>query len=52
MMKNLKRLFNPFERIAGWTALLWGFGGIVLATILSYYTLNPQPRVINKKTKR
>jgi hypothetical protein len=38
MMENLKRLFNPFERIAGWTALLWGSGGIVLATILSYYT--------------
>jgi hypothetical protein len=38
MMKTLKLLFNPFERIAGWPALFWGFGSIVLATFLSFYT--------------
>ena len=36
--QRLNLLFNPFARIAGYSALGWGFLGIVLATLLSYST--------------
>lgn len=31
-------MINPFERIAGWEALLWGLAGMVVSTTLSYYS--------------
>lgn len=31
-------LLNPFERTAGYAALVWGFIGIIIATLLSYLT--------------
>ncbi len=30
-------LFNPFTRIAGYSALGWGFLGIIIATTISYF---------------
>lgn len=38
MEKKLTLFFNPFERIAGWPALMWGVVGIVISTLLSYYS--------------
>lgn len=32
--QDLKLLFNPFERIAGWEAQAWGFGGDVVTRII------------------
>ena len=32
----LKLWFNPFERIAGFRALLWGFIGLIISTLLSF----------------
>ena len=29
-------LLRPFEKIAGWPALLWGLAGMALSTLLSY----------------
>lgn len=36
--QHLYGLINPFERIAGWEALLWGLAGMVISTALSYYS--------------
>ena len=36
--QHLYGLINPFERIAGWEALLWGLAGMVVSTTLSYYS--------------
>lgn len=36
--QHLYGLINPFERIAGWEALLWGLAGMVVSTALSYYS--------------
>lgn len=36
--QHLYGLINPFERIAGLKALLWGLAGIVVSTALSYYS--------------
>jgi len=38
MEKKLTLLLNPFVRIAGWQALLWGVVGIAVATVISYYS--------------
>lgn len=35
---NLFLLINPFERIAGFQALGWGMLGIMVSTILSYFS--------------
>ena len=35
MKLNLKQLFNPFERVAGYRSLLWGIAGMIIATLLS-----------------
>ena len=35
--QHLYGLINPFERIAGLEALLWGLAGMVVSTVLSYY---------------
>lgn len=32
----LKLWFNPFEHIAGFRALLWGFIGLIISTLLSF----------------
>lgn len=31
----MERLYNPFEKIAGWQALLWGWLGILIAATLA-----------------
>lgn len=36
--QHLYGLINPFERIAGLKALLWGLAGMVVSTALSYYS--------------
>lgn len=36
--QHLYGLINPFERIAGLEAALWGLAGMVLSTVLSYYS--------------
>ena len=36
--QHLYGLINPFERIAGLEALLWGLAGMVVSTVLSYYS--------------
>lgn len=38
MEKKLTLLWNPFVKIAGWQALLWGMVGILIATVISYYS--------------
>jgi hypothetical protein len=34
--QDLKLLLNPFEKIAGWEALFWGVGGLVVSAVLTY----------------
>lgn len=29
---------NPFQKIAGYTALLWGMAGLILSAVVSYYS--------------
>ena len=36
--RTVRFLLNPFERIAGFQALSWGFLGLVLSTGLAYFT--------------
>lgn len=36
--QHLYGLINPFERIAGLEALLWGLAGMVVSTALSFYS--------------
>lgn len=36
--QHLYGLINPFERIAGLKALLWGLAGMVVSTALSFYS--------------
>ena len=36
--ENLKLLYNPFQRVAGLTALLWGVSGLAVSTLLSYWS--------------
>lgn len=38
MERKLTLLLNPFEKIAGLQALLWGFLGILISTVISYYS--------------
>lgn len=38
MEKKLTLFLNPFTRIAGWQSLIWGMIGIVVATVISYYS--------------
>lgn len=35
---NLSLVINPFERIAGWQALAYGLAGMVVSTLLSYFS--------------
>ncbi|MFR1237006.1 MAG: YIP1 family protein [Barnesiella sp.] len=35
MKLNMKQLFNPFERVAGYRSLLWGIAGMIIATLFS-----------------
>ena len=46
--QHLYGLINPFERIAGLEALLWGLAGMVVSTALSFYSCllytSPSPR--------
>ena len=37
-MKNVKFLYNPFERIAGYSALMWGVLGLIVSTLISYWS--------------
>ena len=37
-MKNVKLLYNPFERIAGYPALGWGVLGLIVSTLISYWS--------------
>ena len=39
-MKNncVKLLYNPFERIAGFSALGWGVAGLIASTLISYWS--------------
>lgn len=34
-MSNLEHIYNPFERIAGWKALLFGAIGMLLASVIA-----------------
>ena len=45
--QHLYGLINPFERIAGLEALLWGLAGMVVSTALSFYSglLASRPRM-------
>lgn len=35
-MKKLKLLLNPFEKIAGYQALVWGCAGLIVSSVLNY----------------
>jgi hypothetical protein len=38
--RDLKLLLNPFEKIAGWEALFWGVGGLIVSVVLAYFSGN------------
>lgn len=38
MEKKWNLILNPFVKIAGWPALLWGVAGLVASVFISYYS--------------